>query len=163
MKFTVDETGKLKRVFSDVIDEYFPKLKILKFIYVWRDSEKFDDGQLIAAEVFKLSNRDRDLWGFDVRVEIDEAFWTKQSKEDKKKLVYHELSHIQLDMEVDKDTGEETDEVKTDAEDRISFFIVNHDLVLRRFKRELKKFGLSETEREILEFLQRIDKKFQHE
>jgi len=160
MKFTIDETGKIKKVFEAVLEEYFEKLKILKFVYVWRDSEKFNDGQLIVAEVFKLSNKDRDLWGYDVRIEVFEDYWTKLDKEEKRRLAYHELTHVELEYDVDKESGEDTDDVKIDSEDRICFHMVDHDLVIKRFRKELKKFGLSGEEEEILDFLKRIDKKF---
>lgn len=160
MKFTIDTTDKIKKVFEDVLDEYFKRLKVLKFVYVWRDTEKFDDGQLIIAEVCKLSNRDRDLWGYDVRVEVDENHWAKVSKEERRRIAYHELLHPKLEYEVDKESGDETDDVKLDAEDRVCFHMAEHDIVIKRFRKELKRFGLSEAEEEILDFLKRVDKSF---
>ena len=163
MKYHIDDTGKIKKVFERVLEEYYEKLKILKFAYVFRDKEKFDDGRLIAAEVGKLSNKDRDLWGYDVRVEVDEENWVKLDKEQKEKLAYHELMHVELEYDVDKDSGEETDDIKIDNEDRICFHMKPHDLCIIRFKKELKKYGLSEAEEEVLDFLKRVDKKFSTE
>jgi len=162
VKFTIDETGKIKKVFERVIEEHYEKLKILKFVYVWRDTEKMDDGQVVHAEVFKLSNKDRDLWGYDVRVEVDENNWVKLDREHKERLAWHELYHIELEYEVDKESKEETEDVRIDSEDRICFHCKTHDLIIRRFKKELKKFGLSEDEEEVLDFLKRIDKKFKN-
>lgn len=160
MKFTIDETGKIKKVFEEVMEQYFEPLKVLQFVYVWRDGDKFDDGRPIAAEVFKLSNKDRDLWGYDVRVEVADVIWAKYDKEEKRRLAYHELLHIELEYEVDKESGEATDDIKTDSEDRTCFYMNDHDLVIKRFRKEIKKFGLSGEEEEILDFLKRIDKKF---
>jgi hypothetical protein len=47
-----------------------------------------------------------------------------------------------------------------DSEERICFHMKEHDLVIKRFKKELKKFGLSDEEEEIFDFLKRVDKKF---
>ena len=160
MKFTVDESGKVKKTFEAVIEEYFEKLKILKFVYVWRDGEKYSDGQLIVAEIFKLSNKDRDLWSYDVRVEVDQMHWAKLDKEERRRLAYHELQHVELEYDVDKESGEDTDDIKMDSEERVCFHMRDHDLVIRRFRKELKKYGLSGEEEEMLDFLTRIDKKF---
>src|SRR5574343_132163 len=143
MKFTIDETGKIKKVFEEVMEQYFESLKVLQFVYVWRDGDKFDDGRPIAAEVFKLSNKDRDLWGYDVRVEVADVIWAKYDKEEKRRLAYHELLHIELEYEVDKESGEATDDINTDSEDRTCFYMNDHDLVIKRFRKEIKKFGLS--------------------
>lgn len=160
MKFTIDEAGKIKKVFDKVIDEHYEELRVLKIVYVWRDTDKFDDGQPIAAEVCKLSNKDRDLWGYDVRIEVAENIWTQLDKDAKYKLAYHELHHIELEYAIDKESGEETSDIKMDSDERVCFYIKNHDLIIKRFRKELKKFGLSEAEEEILDFLKRVDRKF---
>ena len=175
MKFTIDKKGKVEKLYKKVIDMYFPKLSVLEFIFVWRDKEKYNEGQLVVAETTKLSNRDRDLFGFDVRIETDEDNWPLLSENDKIKIAFHELSHIQLEYNKKKDNIDEDDEsdedsedneiedvsaqnIKYDKEGRVSFHLKNHDLILKRFEAELWEFGLSRDEKNMLNLLNKVKK-----
>jgi len=159
MKFKVDESNRIEKVFNKVVEKEFPELGVLKFLYVWREQEKLVEGQLVVAEVFKLTTRDRDLWGFDVRVEVDETTWPKMDSDERRKLAFHELLHIRLQYETDDNGEENKDVVKYDSDERVCFYIEEHDLILKRFKRELKKFGLSSEEEKMRRFLNKVHSK----
>lgn len=149
MRFTVDKSGILEKAFGFVQNEDFVDLEVFKFIYVWFEGEKFTtEGNRIMAQVSKISNRDRDVWGFDIRVEVDRSIWKELSPNERKKLCYHELKHIVPIMD-----KEDNNIVATDKEGRYKYKLVKHDISLLRFKDELKKFGLSGDEVEIRDFL----------
>lgn len=151
MKYVVDDTGALEKLFEEIMEKYFPGHKKLNYVYAWRDKEKYKDGKLILAEVIRCSPRDRDLFGKDVRIVVCETNFPSK-KHARRKLAYHELKHIEL---VFKDNGK----VKKDKEGRIVFKIVPHDLDIRRFEDELIKFGLDEGEEVIRKQLNAISKK----
>jgi hypothetical protein len=148
MKFELD-TGEIRKVYYSVIDEYFPFLQCLNFLFVVRDKERFSEGQLVIADTTKLSNRDRDLFGFDVRIETDINYWSKTTNQSK--IAYHELCHIEVELEDD-----ETPKIK---DDRVVFHITPHDLCLKRFISELKLYGLTKDEEKIYRILRKIRKK----
>lgn len=153
MKFIKDESGSLEEEFDFVKDRFYSELDELKFLYVWRDSEKFDDdGMIIYAEVRKLSNRDRDIFGYDVAIEVWKDGWKKANKDERNKIIFHELRHIKIDED------EETGEIKYDKDDRVKYSLIPHDIVIRRFTEDLRKFGLSEQEDNIRVFLNSVHK-----
>lgn len=161
MKFTIDKTGRLEKLFQKMIRKHFPSLNNLEFVFVWRDKEKYTDGQLVMAETSKLSARDRDLFGFDVRIEIDENNFPLLNGAGKRKVVFHELEHIVIDYEFQSRDSDDEGEVnpnqmKYDREGRLSFHVREHDLVLKRFESELWEFGLSDDEHRILNLLSQI-------
>ena len=163
MKLTIDRTGKVERLFNKIIEEHFPELSVLKFVYAWRDKEKLDDeGVPVLAEVYKLSAKDRDLWGFDVRLEIDEERWTEKEKSEKRSVAYHELLHIVLEYEeADPEKGRSKKSLKMDNEGRVCFYLTPHDVVIKRFEKEMKKYGLSDHEERVRRLLNKIHKKFE--
>jgi len=159
-KFVIDKNEDIKNVFDPVMEKYFPELLNLKFLYVWRTKEKMDNGKIVVADVTKLSNKDRDIWGYDVRVEVDNNEWSEYLPKDRKKLAYHELLHIILIYEDDEqEDGEVTlkkKALKLDSDDRVCFSMKPHDISIERFRAELEKFGLSKEEREIRRFLNEV-------
>lgn len=162
MRFIKDKTGQLNKYFSKLIEDYFPELKALNFLYCWYDKSRYDDeNQLIVASVRKIGNRDRDLFGYDVCIEADMEHWDSIAEDDQFKIAYHELLHIKLEY-VDVNEEEDTEveqEVKVDKDGRICFYIDSHDIVLKRFKTELKIFGLSADEEKVRRFLNAVHKR----
>jgi hypothetical protein len=181
MEFKKDMTGKLEKAVKYTIDKHRPDLDCLNFLCVWRDKEKLSDGKIVQAEVYKLSNKHRDVFGMDVMLEVEINNWKSLSTEEKKKLIFHELEHVQVEYELDKD-DEDEDEVeedktaqqifeelikdekhegqpKRDKEGRVVFYIVPHDLEIKRFRSELLKFGLSPEEEAMRQYLNFIYKR----
>lgn len=176
MKFKRDKTGKLEKYVKLCIKKYRPELDCLEFLCVWRNKEKFDDGLLVYAEVQKLAPKYRDSFGYDVLLCVDMNAWKELSKEERKKVIFHELEHIKLEYELEKsDNTEEKSaqeifenmlediepegDPKIDKDGRYAFRIIPHNLRLNRFKSELLKYGLSEEEEAIRQFLNYVYKK----
>ena len=78
MRFSQDTEGELEEYFTLVLKQYFPHyLKWLNFLYTWRNGEKLDEDSIpIIASVRKVQNRDRDIFGFDVIIEVDDERWS---------------------------------------------------------------------------------------
>ncbi len=169
-EFEIDDTGKLKKYFDKIINRYFKDFILLKFLYVWRDKQIFEEGKIVVASVSKLSVRDRDLFGFDVRMEVDRSMWSDMPNTERFKTAFHELQHIEIEYyEIDEeeddnlslaDPNSQSREAKVDKQDRIKFHLLEHDVSLKRFKSELSKFGLSEEEDDLRRLLNSISKKF---
>lgn len=180
MRHIKDETV-LPKMLEKVVKKYRPDLEEVKFLCCWRDEPRYDDGLLVMADVARLSNRDRDLYGYDVRLTVDEGYWEKATLQEKEKLLFHELEHIQVELipdvgdeeESEENDEEESDkeptaeeifkqlltpeiregEPKRDKEGRIVVYVVGHDLDIRRFKSELIKFGLTNYEEGMRRYL----------
>ena len=153
MKYTQDEK-ELKELFESIVDEQFPILDNFNFIYVWRDSSKYDgDNALIIASVHKLPNQQRDIFKVDIRVEVDEEAWLETSDVVKYEIAFHELLHISPELidKKDEDSG-----IKEDKHGRLMFSLVPHDIVIKRFKTELLKFGLDKDMKKIRLFLNKV-------
>ena len=179
MKFKKDKSGQLEKAVSWCIKKYRKDLECLSFLCVWRDKEKIQDGKLVAAEVCKLSNKNRDVFDYDVMLEVDLEHWKSISKEEKKKLIFHELQHVKVAYELseEKNPKEEQEqktaqeifeelldepdivgEPKRDKQDRVVFSIIPHNLEVSRFKQELLTFGLSPEEEALRQFLNYVKK-----
>lgn len=156
--FEKDNTGKLDKALNHVLKKYRPELGVLRFLTTWRYKEKLDDGKVVEAEVFKMSPRDRDIFGYDVRLEIYSQTWHEMSKIEKIQTLYHELRHVQLNYSGVDEDGKPVD-VKLDKQGRISFKIVPHDIDFRRFHDELDLFGLMGSEKELITHLYKISRR----
>jgi len=168
-KLIIDKSDEIELRFTKVMTKFFPEFEALKFIYVWRMEPKYtEEDQIVVASVTKMSNKDRDLWGYDVKVEVDKEAWSTMTMSDRLKTAFHELLHIKLLYEESEEETEtekarvkdKTKNIKLDKDDRVCFYMEGHDLVLNRFKRELQKFGLSSQEEEMRQFLNKVHKKF---
>jgi hypothetical protein len=166
MRYEIDESRSIEKALNYVMRRQHDVLisAELRFLCIWRLDPKFDDGKLIMAEVSKMSNRDRDIYGSDVRLEVDKTTWDTLSKEDKIKVIDHELMHIALERvgelpEGHEENGPEDDrDFKYDKDGRLCFYMLPHDLDIRRFRDELMRYGLSEEENEIRKFLNKVFK-----
>jgi len=168
--FKVDDTNDIEKIFTKILKKHFKELTVLNFLYVFRKNPTYDDGKVIAAEVFKLPVRDRDMWGYDVRVEAYSEYWEQATTKLKYRIAFHELSHIGLIYDNENEEDEESGEVsannnpivKEDKEGRIMFELLPHDLNLLRFEAELKKYGLNEEEDDMRLFLNKVHKHFKN-
>lgn len=97
MKYTKDDKT-LPELANKVIQKYRPDLREVKFLFCWRDNAKYSDNLRILADVAKLSDRDRDLYGFDVRMTVDLEAFHLLNKAEKEKLMFHELEHVRVQL-----------------------------------------------------------------
>lgn len=140
LQYWKDETGTLARVFEKVKKRQFKKLKPVKILYSFRSTPKFDeDGRPIAAQAAKLSTRERDIYGFDFEICVNEETWKSYSEDRRKQLAWHELNHCRVEYELDENE-QETDKPVKDKASRVSIWIEEHDIILRCFMEELKRF-----------------------
>jgi hypothetical protein len=132
----------------------YKPLRKLKFLFVWKlgDPRWDDEGRAIAAQTRKLPTRERDIYGFDVEMEFWRKGWKNRSTKQQQRLMWHELQHI--DPEINEGFRWETDE-----DGRLKFKILEHDVVVTTFKKELKVWGLHQTDEPAAETLARALKK----
>ena len=156
MKYTRDDK-ELKELFEAVIAEHFPILENFRFVYTWRDTPKYDDDNaLIIASVHKLPNQQRDIFEVDIRVEVDEENWLEVKEDEKYQIAFHELLHIRPELidPKDEDSG-----IKEDKHERAMLNLIPHDIVIKRFKDELLKFGLGVDLKKVRLFLNKVYRK----
>lgn len=163
MRFNRENTDALRKCFIWVMNKYQRHQQLLSaelnILYVWRIGEKFDDGKRVYAEVFKLSNRDRDIYGYDARIEVDAELWPTLTKQQKVRIADHELMHImieregELDDDIEENSEDDTRDFRYDKEGRLCFHLVPHDVDIRRFTAEIMEYGLEEGEDELRKFL----------
>lgn len=127
--------GKLAR---KVFKKEFPILKRLNFLFLWKLGEPDwdDEGFPIAASARKLPVRERDIYGYDVEVKVFRDGWRKRGKKSRYRLIYHELRHVHIEVNEDF-------KVLRDKDGRVKFQVVPHDVVVRTFEDEIKKFGIN--------------------
>lgn len=149
VKFWRDKSGSIEK-YADAWrakDKTFSHLKDVNILFAFRSKHETDrDGFAIAAKAKKLSNRDRDLFGFDFAMLVAHNIWRELSKRQRARLVWHELLHFQLQYDEDG-------MVKKDKQGRIKLALLRHDLVIRSFRAEVEKFGLSADELDVSKFL----------
>lgn len=153
LKYERDEDGELEDIFEDIKDEEFPELNYCKINYVFRTTFRQDDeGMLVLGESRKLSNRERDLYGYDFEICIHKSSWEDAPKKEKKRLAWHELNH--LIVKLDKETGQPL----KDKAGRIKTALKRHDIVIRTFAEELEIFGPTDGESRSIKLLHKFTK-----
>lgn len=154
IRYYKDKTGKLKKFADKIIKsekDYLP-LKHLEILFVWREGKpkRDPDGGWIAAEASVLSARNRDIFGFDAQIEVSIAIWDTLSPEWRRRLIWHELRHLEVEMEGD---GSGKLVPARDKAGRIVISLVPHDISLRTFKAEIDKFGIDTDDLETFRFI----------
>lgn len=156
MRFYKDTTGELERIANDLIGgkKELRNLKHINLLFLWRDGLKKKGSKVIQGMASKLPPKTRDLYGYDASIEICSNSWVAMSNKDKRKLVYHELKHIEVETEEDGLT------LKEDKEGRIKIKLVEHDVDLQRFSSELGCYGLSLEEESVRQYLNDVHDKY---
>lgn len=145
LKYQKDKKGELKEVFDAVKDERFSLLcEMAEINYVFRTTQKKDDeGRMVLGEARKLSNRERDLYGYDFEICVHKKSWKQLNEKQKVRLAWHELNHCVV--KVDREgVG------KYDKAGRVEIGIRPHDIVLKTFMEEIEIFGPSEAEESVI-------------
>lgn len=140
--------NKVERLLKKVINKDFKHLKNIPFIVVFRKKSKpGEDGMIIAGQIRVLSAKMLAVYGVQVELELSLPVWKALSKQGKYELLWHELNHLVVD------TDEETGEPARDKSGNIIVYTQDHDLVLRTFRDEIRKFGLKKHDVDALKFL----------
>lgn len=149
-QFVKDESGELEKIFSEIIEREFPLLEFARFLYTWRRDEKKDEeSQLVLASARKLQNRDRDVFAYDFNIEVWKEYWEGLSEVEKEKLAFHELNHCRIKLD-------EYGAKAYDTNGRLNIFLEPHDIIIRKFKAEVLKYGLDGGDKSIIAFYESV-------
>jgi len=152
LKFEIDITGALGKFFTKIQNEYFPKLTPANINVIFRTVAKTDDeGFTVLGEARKLSNRERDLYNFDFEICVHKRTWKGLDSKQRERLAWHELNHCIVKYNVNKP--------KRDKAGRIMIVLRRHDIVIKTFMKEIKKFGPTKSEQIVIKKIQEYSKK----
>jgi hypothetical protein len=136
-----DQKREIEAVATELMAQYQPfgVLSAVNILFVWRlgETPRYDDqGRPIAATTRRLPVRERDVYGFDVEVEVFQQAWGKKGPKARRRLIWHEL------YKIDVEQGEDF-KVNHDDDGRVIVTMREHDVAITTFEEELKQFGLS--------------------
>ena len=146
-----DRSKELETMYRKVVgkdNQHFPELQLLRFLFTYRQGkpEWTKDNLIVYAQVRKLPPRERDVYLFDVELRVWKEGWDEMSPKQKRRTIWHELRHIQVDLDEDF-------KPHLDSENRIKFYLAPHDIVIKTFKDEIEKFGLNPIDKQPIELL----------
>ena len=152
-----DTIGKISKIANRIIKEepdYAP-LKHLNILFVWKEGKPStdEDSRPIVACATVLPKKIRDLFGFDVSVEVNEDIWTRLTSDWKYRVCWHELRHFSVEMD------EETHQPIRDKDGRILVHTKSHNIVVKTFKEEIEKFGVEVEEMDLFRYLKSVLKR----
>jgi predicted metallopeptidase len=99
-----DGDDGLTEVWVNVIEEHFPQLQYLKFKLIYDLKQRVSKGRLVLASIetaspkIKYLSKDKiAIDGYDLLMIVDMKAWEVASRDQRVKLVRHELRHVQID------------------------------------------------------------------
>jgi len=146
-----DIKGKLEKLGKRVIkeDKEFKSLGWVNINYCYRRPARFDkDGFLVAGQARRMPVQARDLFKVDFVIEMARDVWKHLSKEARHRLMWHELRHCQVVLD-------EASQPERDRHGRVKIKLDSHDLVVKTFREEVRKFGTAGHEKAIAKFLRK--------
>jgi hypothetical protein len=94
----------LVEVFLEVLEEHAPQLQFLKFKLIYDLKKRISKGKIVLASIetagpkIKFLSKDKiAIDGYDLLLVVDLKVWEVASADHRKKIVRHELRHIELD------------------------------------------------------------------
>jgi hypothetical protein len=140
INYRLDDQNILREYCGKVMQDHkkFRILTQLRFIFTWRVGEpEFDkkDGGMIIALVRKVPGWARDILKKDIELRVNFEQWWAMSDSRRYRLIFHELSHIKLEID-------EEFKVVLDDDERPKFHITGHDLIIKTFVEEVELFGV---------------------
>lgn len=152
INFIPDTNGNIERAVKAVTKDYqeFTILDSLRFLYTFKtgDPQYDKDGLPVEAFAKKLSTRERDIYEKDVELCVHFDSWGEKTKDQKYRLIFCQLLSINIEIE-----GKEELEIVTDEDGRIKFQIINPDIIVKMYTRELEEFGLPSKYRKVVRTL----------
>lgn len=99
-----------KKVLQDVRDEYFPDLVNINILMLFDTKKRISGGKVVLGRIQKTNDLlrhltiedSRDDEGYDFIIYLDQKIFTNIEKDDKIRLIRHELRHILYDTESEK-------------------------------------------------------------
>ncbi|MFW6046348.1 MAG: putative metallopeptidase [Candidatus Woesearchaeota archaeon] len=107
-----EATGEPYEIVNGLIGEHFPELSGAKFEIVFDTKKRKSAGRIVFARIqstndlakyFTADQENPD--GVDYILYIDKNLWNNITSEDKKRLIYHELCHCDVDLDKKKPFG----------------------------------------------------------
>lgn len=146
--------NKVERMAKLLINEHFPHLKQVKILYCFRNKPRNgDDGTIIAGMARVLPAKLQDLWGYQAEIELARPVWEAMSTSRKRRLLWHELRHLQVEIDDEENPIE-------DKDGRVSLYCDDHDVHIKTFSDELRLFGLEKSDIKVLRTLYKIYKEY---
>lgn len=94
----------LVEVFLEILEEHAPQLQFLKFKLIYDLKKRISKGKIVLASIetagpkIKFLSKDKiAIDGYDLLLVVDLKVWEVASADHRKKIIRHELRHIQLD------------------------------------------------------------------
>jgi hypothetical protein len=127
-----ETTSDVKNLAQEIISEYFPELRDVKINYIFDLKKKMSNGKLVlgrcqkTTEILKFFTIDEanDEDGYQYIIYLDKCAWDNIEKEDKARLLRHELRHIFIDNDakqpykvVPHDVEDFAEEIELNAND----------------------------------------------
>ncbi len=138
INFQRDRHKSISTVVTQLIQDNreFEVLTHLRFLYTYRLNEpQYIRGELVEAVTKKLSARERDIYERDVEICVYYDVWMEKNAKQKERLIYGQL--LRIYVEVDEHL-----EVALDEDERVKYKIIEPDISVRIFAKELEKYGL---------------------
>jgi hypothetical protein len=99
-----DSDDGLTEVFLNVMEEHFPQLQYLKFKLIYDLKMRVSKGRLVLAAIetaspkIKYLSKDKiAIDGYDLLLIADLKAWEVASRDQRAKLIRHELRHVEID------------------------------------------------------------------
>ena len=141
----IEAGERVKKLASDLIDQYHKHLGSARIAFVFRDKAMKSKGKKVAAKTSKLGKKNKKLTalgtdheGFDFVIEIAEPWWSGATERMQKALLDHELSHCVLKEDGKWGTVSHDFEGFRDVVDRWGFWCGD----LKQFKSRLQQMEL---------------------
>lgn len=139
LKVDPDIKGLINEIIAE--DEKLEPIRCLTIGYIFRSKFKKNSEKMPILATTKIcSAKDHAKNGEDVEIEIAEDVWMACTREQKKRILWHELKHIVVEMDP------KTKEPMYKASGRISVKLRPHDLVMASFLEEIHTFGPTESQ-----------------
>jgi len=130
-KFWEIESNEFKKALKNLMYEKFTKFGALRIAFLFREKHTTSKGRIIYGSCEKVSDKNKVLNNKDYIIILSWDVWERLNYKQREALIYHELSHINID---DEDNNLNT---------------VGHDLEF--FRKEYKLYGAWNIDLELLE------------
>jgi hypothetical protein len=119
-----DATEDFYEMFLDILENKFPSIQYLKFKLLFDNKRRINKGKLalatveLANEKIKFFSKDKiAVDGYDYIVTADKKAWELSGKDDRSRIIRHELNHVFVDeQDKCKLVGHEIEDFYTELE-----------------------------------------------
>jgi hypothetical protein len=151
-----DKSGKLEKLANSIIKKDFPDLRNVNIIFTYRKGKPRmnHEARIVLGRARILPTWVRDNFGVDCEVEVSEKMWKTMDEDAHTRLMFHELRHLQIEMDGDGNP-------LYDKEGRIKCYCDPHDINIVSFREEIRRFGVDEGDLPTIQFFAEINHKIE--